>query len=292
MKELKETLTDESMTYSARYSDSRYHEEDLNRIRSFRLIDDDFMNACFKDFNEGAELLIRIILGKDDIKVKSVRTQSVMTNLVGRDIRLDIDAEDTDGRIYDIEIQRSDRGAGRKRARYCSSILDANLLKAGKDFEDLPETYVIFITENDVMKKGYPSYRIERWIENAGDPYERFADGEHIIYVNGSYKDDRTALGLLMKDFFCTDPDEMHYEVLAEKVRYIKGDGRGVIDMCRSMEEMRNEVYMIGKLDGRDESRIEVATRLLADGISAEDTSRYSGLEIEKVRELAEEIKK
>ena len=40
------------------------HQEDLQRIRGFRLIDDDFMNACFDDNIEGTELLLRIILNK------------------------------------------------------------------------------------------------------------------------------------------------------------------------------------------------------------------------------------
>ena len=52
-----------------------------------------------------------------------------------------------EGKRYNIEIQRADRGAGAKRARYYSSLLDANLLDAGAKYEKLPETYVIFITE-------------------------------------------------------------------------------------------------------------------------------------------------
>ena len=66
----------------------RLHQEDLQRIRGFRLIDDDFMNACFDGNIEGTELLLRIILDKPDITVKSVRTQKVMKNLLGRDIWL------------------------------------------------------------------------------------------------------------------------------------------------------------------------------------------------------------
>lgn len=50
-----------------------------------------------------------------------------------------------------IEIQRADKGADPKRARYHSSILDAHLLRPNDDFKDLPETYVIFITGNDVI---------------------------------------------------------------------------------------------------------------------------------------------
>ena len=78
------------------------------------------------------------------------------------------------------------------------------MLQPSEDFNDLPETYVIFITENDVIGGNQPIYTIERQIINMGQP---FNDGEHIIYVNGANKDSVTKLGKLMHDFFCTDPD-------------------------------------------------------------------------------------
>lgn len=78
-----------------------------------RLIDDDFTNACFDGYTEGAGLLLRIILGKPDIRVRSARTQSRMKNLLGRDICLDIDADD-DGKKYNVEVQRADKGASRR----------------------------------------------------------------------------------------------------------------------------------------------------------------------------------
>ena len=75
----------------------KQHQEDLQRLRGLRLIDDDFMNACFDGYTDGAELLLRIILNKPDIRVKSVKTQRRMKNLLGRDICLDIDADDETG---------------------------------------------------------------------------------------------------------------------------------------------------------------------------------------------------
>lgn len=54
---------------------------------------------------------------------------------------------------YDIEIQRSDKGAGAKRARYNSALMDADITEPGEEAEKLPESYVIFITENDIYKK-------------------------------------------------------------------------------------------------------------------------------------------
>lgn len=216
----------------------KQHQEDLQRLRGLRLIDDDFMNACFDGYTDGAELLLRIILNKPDLRVKSVKTQRRMKNLIGRDICLDIDADDDAGKEYNIEVQRADKGADRKRARYHSSILDAHLLHPGDDFSNLPETFVIFITENDVIGKGKPIYRIDRRID---DTDELFDDGEHIIYVNGADKNASTELGKLMHDFFCTDPDDMNYKELADKVRYFKEDEKGVAAMCKVMEDMRNE---------------------------------------------------
>ena len=221
----------------------KQHQEDLQRLRGLRLIDDDFMNACFDGYIEGAELLLRIILNKPDIRVKNVKTQRRMKNLLGRDICLDIDADDETGKEYNVEVQRADKGADRKRARYHSSILDAHLLQPGDDFSDLPETFVILITENDVIGDGLPIYTIDRQITNTGKPFD---DGEHIVYVNGADKDASTELGKLMHDFFCTDPDDMHYKELADKVRYFKEDEKGVAAMCKVMEDMRNEAAREG----------------------------------------------
>ncbi len=53
----------------------KLHNEDLQRIRGFRLMDDDFMNICLDDDIEAVELMLRIILDNPGITVKSVKTQ-------------------------------------------------------------------------------------------------------------------------------------------------------------------------------------------------------------------------
>lgn len=262
----------------------RLHQEDLQRIRGLRLIDDDFMNVCFDDNIEATELLLRIILNRDDISVKSVKTQKRMKNLLGRDILLDIDAEDGESREINIEIQRADSGAGRKRARYHSSILDAHLLRPGEDFDDLPETYVIFITENDVIGRNEPIYIIERQIVNIGEP---FSDGEHIIYVNGANRNGTTELSKLMHDFFCTDPDDMHFKPLAEKARYFKQDEKGVATMCKAMEDMRNEAARDAAIKATWQTKVDVVLRLLEMGLPLEQIAQGADITIEQVQEIA-----
>ena len=144
--------------------------------------------------------------------VQRVHAQHDVKNSQGRSIRLDILATDENGRVYNIEIQRCDKGASIKRARYNSSLLDANVTEPGDDYENLAETYVIFITENDVLKAGLPIYHIDRTIKETS---AMFGDEAHILYVNSQIKDD-TELGKLMHDFSCTDAKDMHYKILAD----------------------------------------------------------------------------
>ncbi len=77
---------------------------------------------------------------------------------------------------------------------------------AGDDTESLPETYVIFITENDVMGKDKPIYHVDRYIEKIG---EVFGDCSHLLYVNGADRHG-TPIGLLMKDFSCLNASDIH----------------------------------------------------------------------------------
>lgn len=266
----------------------RKHEEDLKRLANFRLMDDDFMTKCFEDSPECVELVLGIILDRDDLKVTDVHTQWFVKNLLKRSVRLDILATDSSGKKYNIEIQREDKGAGTKRARYNSSMMDSNLLDTGEDFEELPETYVIFITEKDVLGKGKPLYHIERYIMETG---EVFGDEAHIIYVNGSCKDD-TPLGKLMYDFSCTNPQAMNYNVLSDRARYFKEEEGGVAVMCKAMEDMRKESLEEGKKEGLKEGLKEgkketALTMLKAGRYSEEEIAEVTGLAIEEVKALS-----
>lgn len=255
------------------------YQEDLQRLRGFRLIDDDFLTKCFEGNTECIELVLRIVLDMSDLNVLDVRTQVFVENLLNRSVRLDVLATDRAGRKFNIEIQRADKGAGRKRARYNSSMMDANLLKKGEDFNNLPETYVVFITENDVMGKGIPLYQIERSILETG---ERFEDGTHILYVNGAYRDE-SPIGKLMHDFSCTDPSEMYYDVLADRVKFFKESKEGIAVMCKAMEDMRNQTLK--------EGMINVAKRMLDDGtLTLEKIAEYAGLSLDEVKKLKADI--
>jgi hypothetical protein len=97
--------------------------------------------------------------------------------------------------------------------------------------------------------------------------------------VNGGDLDASTALGRLMHDFFCTDPDDMHYKELADKVRYFKEDEEGVAAMCKVMEDMREETKW--------RQITESVLRWLGMGLSHEQIAEGEGITVEQVREIA-----
>ena len=239
----------------------RYHEEDLQRLRGFRPIDDTFMRCLFRDNLPLAQFVLRIITGKPDLILTREETQKDLNRLLGaRSLCLDVHGVDSEDREYDIEVQRADRGARPERARYHSAAMDIEALDAGQEFEALPETYTIFVTENDFFGKGVGLYPIERMNMVTNTP---FNDREHILYVNGQYHGD-DELGWLMHDFLCNDPNEMHYELLAVRSRYFKEDPKGVSEMCKAMEDMRNEALERGRTEGYLNAMIESVRNLKA----------------------------
>ena len=160
-------------------TEEQKHQDDLQRPRSLRPIDDDFMRCLFKDNIPLVELVLRIVTGKPDLIITACQTQKDMKRLAGaRSICLDAYGTDAAGKKYDIELQREDKGANPHRARYHSSVMDVENLDAGQEFTELPETYTIFILEKDFYGMGKPVYLIERMNLDTGKPFD---NGDHIL---------------------------------------------------------------------------------------------------------------
>ena len=227
-------------------------EEVIRRVMGFRLLDDEFMKAVFDQNKEVTSLVLRIILGKPDLVVEEVRAQAVVANFVGRSISVDILAREN-GNVYNIEMQRADAGAVPRRARYHGSALDAKELEKGAPFNELPETYVIFITERDFFGSGLPAYHFDRCCRETGSDLD---DGLHIVYVNGSYRGDDD-IGRLMRDFSCTSAADMTYNELAERVRYFKETEEGLESMSRTVEEYGDKREAKGLTEGLKQGRVE-----------------------------------
>ena len=186
-------------------------------IASLTLMDDLFMQVVLEE-QACTEYILQTILGKSSLKLKEQRLQKRLPNLHGRALVLDCLCTDEKGLLYNIEVQNSSAGAIPKRARYHAALMDTHTLKKGEKFSKLPESYVIFITDKDVLGEGEQLYQIERVIRKSGN---LFKDGSHILYFNTARQDDNV-LGKLAKDFKEANPKEIQSEVLSHRVASIK----------------------------------------------------------------------
>ncbi|HIX67199.1 MAG TPA: Rpn family recombination-promoting nuclease/putative transposase [Candidatus Anaerostipes excrementavium] len=239
-------------------------------------MNDVFMRNVFKK-QECTEYVLQVIMGRKDLKVLDQVLQKDYKNLQGRSAILDCVVRDADGKQFDVEIQQDTEGASPKRARYHSGLMDMNTLDAGQDFDELPETYLIFITRDDVLGHDLPIYHIKRKIEEV---QEDFKDEAYIMYVNSRRQDD-TELGQLMQDFHCKNAEDIHSEVLAQRVHELKENQEGVDFMSREMDEIYNEGAKCGAMEKAKETALILADR----GMSVSDIADIVKVNVKLVQE-------
>ena len=169
--------------------------------------------------------------------------------------------------IYDTDDQKTVMKEVCKRLQ-----IDTKMLKEKQKFKELHESYVIFITKNDYMKMGLPLYHVERTVQESG---ALFGDGAHIIYVNGSYKNDSDPVGKLMHDFRCTSAVDMFYQELAKSVRHFKETEGGRSQMSKAMEERINRE--------KDKERIETLFGVVEDLMEAMKMTAEQAMSLIKI---------
>ena len=248
--------------------ESRY-EKYKGIIKNFTLMSDIFMRNVFKK-RECLEYVLQVIMEKQDLYVIDQVIQKDYKNLQGRSAVMDCVARDSTGKQFDVEIQQDNEGASPKRARYHSGLMDMNTLNPGQDFEKLPESYVIFITRDDILGYGLPIYHIDRQIKELN---EAFQDEAHIIYVNSRNQDD-TELGRLMHDLHCKKADEMHSPILAKRMYELKETQKGVELMCHEMEKIYSEGMESGEKRGELKAKKETALSMAEEGMNIQKIAR------------------
>ena len=144
------------------------------------------------------------------------------------------------------------------------------------------DTYVIFITENDALAHVLPLYHIERIVTEL---QEMFADGEHIIYVNGAYQG-ADEIGQLMSDFRSRDYRQMHFAPLRKTVQRYKENPEEVSNMCKEIEEWLKDERAEGMAQGEENGEKKTILAMLKHGMPSDTIAQIVGWTNEKVREL------
>lgn len=133
--------------------------------------------------------------------------------------------------------------------------IDVSMLEKSKEFEEIPDLYLIFITMWDFLKGGKGIYVVERIARGTRLVLD---NGVHEFYVNLEVPAEDKDLRALQEYF---KHSERNYESksfpnLANRVNLLKEDKKGVESMSGFAEELRAE----GREEGRAEGKTEIVS--------------------------------
>ena len=133
----------------------------LKNFDDLTIADDYIFCTVMQDVNLCKDLLSLVLKNKIGAIVKVHAQQSITTHIASKGIRLDMMIEDDTGKLYDIEMQTTDQKNLAKRMRYYQCAIDNSALNKGSDYNDLPDTFIIFFCTFDYLNGGKPIYTIK-----------------------------------------------------------------------------------------------------------------------------------
>lgn len=242
-----------------------FREKSLAEVEKFTLFSDVFLSVALDDI-AACQHVLRILTGIPDLAVREVRTQYSISKITSHGARLDVLAEDSGGTLYNIEIQRSDTVDHARRTRFYGAMLDSEFLRKNTEYGQLPEVYILYISERDIWGAGQAVYEVEKYLGRTG---KRYDDGLHIVYVNAEV-DDGTETAKLMRYFRTADPGDNSQGELSKRVNYLKRTEGGRDIMCEVTERIMAIGREEGEKRGARKSKREVARNLADMGMTVE----------------------
>ena len=229
----------------------RNYERRRRDIVEMNLTSDLLSSVTFEDLLAAQDVL-RIMTGMDELIVLRVEPQRSFRNMYGHSSISDVWAEDAAYNQYNLEIQIAENEDHLRRSRFIQSRIDSRCLSTGMEYGELPELYLIFITEKDFLGTNEGSFEIVHRIEGLGCQVD---DGVHEIYANLEKPVDDDKKQRLLKYIKDTNNLEIStegFENLAKRVNDLKSEEGGLRYMCSVMEREWAE----GRAEGREEGNL------------------------------------
>lgn len=236
------------------------YEEKLEQIQKFNLTSDLFASKVFEDLAACQELC-RILMQDSGIRLKAVKTQYVIRNLVGHSVQLDILAEEITGNRIGIELQMYSEPTPFRRIRYYIACIDVGILEKGTEYDQLPAVTILFITKTDFIGGGRGFYRVRRSLREGGHAVRTDVDnGLDERYFNLKYPTADKRINELLRYLKDSDPyyQTEYFPRIVERVRFYKIQKEGIDIMCEITDRIRQE----GKIEGKIEDIIELLEEL------------------------------
>lgn len=236
-----------------------YQKRKLNELT----IKDNFMFGAVMMEEENCRRLLELIMGIPIARVEVSREKSIVYHPEYKGVRLDVYAKDEESTHYNIEMQVAQKPELGRRARYYHSQIDMELLMSGRDYTELPDTYVIFICDFDPFGGHKYCYTFESQCREYSDI--KFQEGSRTIFLSTQGENEEEISLELVKflRFVRADLSESQKDFgddfvrcLQESVRKVK-ESRKMEERFMILEEMLREERAEGKAEGKAETVID-----------------------------------
>lgn len=132
-----------------------------------------------------------------------------------------------------------------RRMRFYSSVIDSELLRKGVKYDQLPEVYLFYISEEDIWHKGKTVYEVKNILSYAEDNIIPYDNGLHTIYINAAV-DDGSNIAKLMNYFKTASAGDTSQGALSDYVNELKSPEGG----RRIMGEFEKYYHELGFKEG------------------------------------------
>ncbi len=153
---------------------------------------DDFMFGKIMEDKELCREVLECLLQQPVGELTEVQTQREFRYTSdGKPIRLDVYNEDSDGRVYDAEMENLNHKTIEqhqlpKRSRFYQGAIDIDFMDKNYSYKLLPESRVIFICTFDPFKIGLSRYTFRERCDE--DPEICLNDGTEKVFYNCKYE--------------------------------------------------------------------------------------------------------
>ena len=150
--------------------------------RPFSPLHTDAMFGAVMSDPENCRELLEMILGISIDRIEVSKEKSMVYHPEYKGVRLDVYARDEENTCYNVEMQASRRPVLGKRSRYYQSQMDMEMLQSGRDYEELPKSFVVFICDFDPFGKELYRYTFKMKCEE--DVNVELEDARQIIFLS------------------------------------------------------------------------------------------------------------
>ena len=256
---------------------------------------DDFMFCRIMESEpELCEELTSIVLGRQIHIAGNAQKQKVIEIIAnGRGVRMDIYFEDDEKALYNLEMQNSNEGDLPRRSRYYQSLMDLAMAERGMEYDQLGESFVVFLCRFDPFCKGLYRYTFRSTCVE--EPELALGDGAYRVFLNARSAAESAPVEMKALLSYLSDgrPASKLTERIQECVEHARAreEWKMIYFEQNSREAtIRREGEKIGEERGRkigEESKaIDIARRMKSRGVDDAEIAEIVGLSVEEIEKL------